>query len=165
MGTISSGVGLISGLDIEGLVSRLLEIEARPRDTLAQRIEGLTSRQTAFLGLQAQVLAVRLAAISFDDNAVFEQKTATSSDEEALTVSTSRFSTPGTSQFLVKRLASHHQLVSNTFSSRTSQIGSGTLSFEIGQGQLGRPTDLSFINGQQGFDRGGLEIVDRAGHA
>jgi flagellar hook-associated protein 2 len=158
-------VGLISGLDIEGLVGRLLEIEARPRDTLVQRIEGLTARQTAFLGLQAQVLAVRLGAINFNDDAVFEQKTATSSNEDALTLSTSRFSTPGTYKFQVKRLASNHQLVSNTFSARTSNVGSGTMSFEIGQGQLSRPTDLSFINGQKGFDRGGLEIVDRAGNS
>jgi len=165
MGTISSGVGLISGLDISGLVGRLLEIEARPRDTLVQRIEGLTTRQTAYLGLQAQLLAVRLAAVNFNDDAVFEQKAATSSNEDALTISTSRFSTPGTYQFRVKRLASNHQLVSNTFSSRTSNVGSGTMIFELGQGQLSRPTDLSFINGQKGFDRGGLEIVDRAGNS
>ena len=76
MGTISSGVGLISGLDIEGLVGSLLQIDARPRDTLLRRIEGLTTRQTAFLGLQAQLLAVRLGAVNFGDDAVFEQKTA-----------------------------------------------------------------------------------------
>ncbi len=164
MGTISSGVGLISGLDIQGLVGQLMEIETRPRDQLSQRIEGITQKQTSFLGLQAQLLAVRLAAVNFGTQSVFEQKSAASSNEDVLGVTTTRFSQPGTYSFRVKRLASTHQLISNGFSSRSSNIGSGVVSFEIGQGQLARPTSLSFINAQQGFDRGGLEITDRAGH-
>ena len=111
MGTISSGVGLISGLDIEGLVGQLIAIEARPREQLQTRIENLTQQQTSFLGLQARILAIRLAAVNFNQNAVFEQKTATSSDEDVLTVSPTRFSANGNFNFIVKRLASNHQLV------------------------------------------------------
>ena len=163
MGTISSSVGLISGLDIESLVGQLIAIEARPRDQLSQRIELLTQQQTALLSIQARTLAIKLAAVNFNEESVFEQKTATSSNEEVLTVSPTRFSTHGTFNFMVKRLASNHQLISRGYASSTSGIGAGTVSFEMGQGQLGRATDLSMINGQLGFDRGGLEITDRSG--
>ena len=165
MGTISSGVGLISGLDIQGLVSQLIAIEARPKFALINRVQALTVKQTALLSLQARVLSIRLAAVNFGKDAVFQQKSALSSNDDILGVTATRFAVLGNYNFVVKRLASSHQLVSNGFSSSTSRIGSGTLSFEIGQGQLAKPTDLSFINGQQGFKHGTLNITDRAGNS
>ena len=120
MGTISSGVGLISGLDIQGLVTQLIAIEARPKFALINRVQALTAKQTALLSLQARVLAIRLAAVNFGKDAVFQQKSAFSSNDEILGVTATRFAVPGNYNFVVKRLASSHQLVSNGFSSRTS---------------------------------------------
>ncbi len=163
MGTISSGTGLISGFDIEGVVNQLMDIERRPREQLVTRVEDLTTEQTALVNLQAQVLGIRIAAVNFNQESVFQQKTGTSSNEDALGITTTRFSAVGEYNYSVKRLATNHQLVSNGFSSATAGIGTGILSFEMGQGQLNRPTELNFINGQQGINRGGLIITDRSG--
>ena len=38
MGTISTGTGLISGIDTASLIDQLMAIEARPRDLLAPMI-------------------------------------------------------------------------------------------------------------------------------
>ena len=38
MGTITSGVGLVSGLDYQSLIDQLMAIEARPRDQLLTRV-------------------------------------------------------------------------------------------------------------------------------
>ena len=164
MGTITSGIGLISGLDIQGLVTQLIAIEARPRNALISRVAALTVKQTALVSLQARILSIRLAAVNFNKDSIFQQKSALTSNEEILGVTATRFAVSGNYNFVVKRLAANHQLVSNGFSTRTSQIGTGTLSFEIGQGQLAKPTSLSFINGQNGFKHGTLNITDRAGN-
>jgi len=163
MGTISSGVGLISGLDIEGLVTQLIAIEARPKDMILDRIENLTNQQTAFMTIQARIMSIQIAAANFNKESVFQQKAVSSSNEDVITATGSRFAALGSYRFRVKRLASNHHFVSRGYSSRDSSLGQGTVSFEIGQGQLNRPTDLSFINGHQGFQRGKISITDRAG--
>jgi len=164
MGTISSGVGLISGLDIQSLISQLMTIEQRPRDLLSDRIELLTTQQTALMSLQARVMALQLTAANFNKESIFQQKAVSSTNEDVLTVSADRFAAEGSYKFIVKRLASSHQLVSRGYSSLDSSLGTGAVSFEIGNGQLARPTELSFINGQNGFQRGAITITDRAGN-
>ena len=164
MGTISSGVGLISGMDIQSIVTQLMAIDARPRDMLSQRIEILTTQQTALMGLQARVMALQLAAANFNQESVFQQKAVSSTDESVLTVSADQFAAEGSYKFIVKRLATSHHLVSRGYSSLDSSLGAGTVSVEIGNGQLARPTELSFINGQNGFQRGAITITDRDGN-
>ena len=163
MGTISSGVGLISGMNIENIVNQFMAIESRPREQLTSRIEGLAEQQTALMMIQAQVMALQIASANFNKTSIFQQKAITSSNEDVLTASATRFAPIGTYQFTVKQLAANHHFVSRGYSSLNNSIGTGTLSFEIGQGQLAKPTDLSFINGQQGFQRGTIRITDRAG--
>ena len=165
MGTISSGVGLVSGLDIQGLVTQLMAIEARTYDQIQTRIETNTVRQTALMTIQARVMALQVNAAGFNDNSVFNQKAVTSTNEDVLAATANEFAAQGTYRFTTKRLASNHLFVSRGYTSIDSGIGSGTVSFEIGNGQLARTTELSFINGQQGFDRGELIITDRAGNS
>jgi len=165
MGTISSGVGLVSGLDIEAIVGSLMEIEQRPRQQLVDRIDVLTAQRTAMMGIQSKVMAMQISAASFNEESVFQQKTVTSSDENIIMASGDKFAAEGIYRFTVKQLASNHHFVSRAYSSLNSSIGSGTLSFEIGQGQIAKATDLSFINGQSGFQRGRINITDRAGNS
>jgi len=165
MGTISSGVGLISGLDIQNLVSQLMAIEARTYDQIQTRIETNTVRQTALMTIQARVMALQVSAAGFNDNSVFNQKAVTSTNDDVLSATATEFAAQGTYRFTTKRLADNHLFVSRGYTSTDAGIGSGTVSFEIGNGQLARTTELSFINGQQGFERGELIINDRAGNS
>ena len=48
MGTISAGTGLISGLDIQSLVTQLMEIERKPVTLLNDRIDELTQELSQF---------------------------------------------------------------------------------------------------------------------
>ncbi|KPK77487.1 MAG: hypothetical protein AMJ79_03040 [Phycisphaerae bacterium SM23_30] len=164
MGTISSGIGLISGLDIQDLVTQLMAIESRPHELIKTRIEGITVQQTALMSLQARIMALQVNAASFNKESVFNQKAVTSSDENVITASASNYAACGTYRFIIKRLASNHHFISRGYSSLNSGVGTGAITFEIGNGQLNRPTELSFINGQQGFERGEITITDRAGH-
>ncbi|MBN1845281.1 MAG: flagellar filament capping protein FliD [Sedimentisphaerales bacterium] len=163
MGTISSGTGLISGLDIESLITQLMAIEQRPRDLLSDRIESLTTQQTALMGLQARIMALQVSAASFNKESIFRQKSVVSSDESVLTATADRYASTGSHRFLVKRLATQHNMVSRGYASLNSSLGTGTVSLELGAGQLSRATELSFLNGQAGIQRGTLTITDRGG--
>ena len=79
MGTISSGTGLISGLDIQSIVSALMQIEARPLTLLQARIEQTQQEQTAFLELNARLLAATGVASRLAKASSFTKRTATSS--------------------------------------------------------------------------------------
>lgn len=165
MGTISSGIGLMTGIDIQGLVTQLMAIEARPRDLVTARIEKLGVERAAMMQLQARVMTVQLAAANFNKENVFQQNTVTFSNEDVLTATATRFATEGSYRFTVKRLASKHHFVSRSYSSPDVGIGTGSFSFEIGQGQLNRPTDINFLNGQNGIQNGAILITDRAGNS
>ena len=165
MGTISSGMGLISGLDIESIVTQLMAIESRPRELLTGRIEEITAQQTALMGLQARIMALQVAAANFNKESVFQQKTVTSSNESVLTATANQFTPLGSFRFTVKQLATTQSFISRGYASLNSSLGAGTITFETQKALLNRPTDLSFINGQQGFFRGSLDITDRAGNS
>ena len=58
MGTISSGIGLLSGLDFNSLIGQLIAIEAAPRDRLLTRIGDIDAQRTAYLDISARISAM-----------------------------------------------------------------------------------------------------------
>ena len=89
MGTISSSTGLISGLDIEGLVNSLMAIEARPVDLLKQQISDLEAERAAYMTISARLLSLKLAVVPFKSGVTFRPRSATSSNEDVLTATAS----------------------------------------------------------------------------
>ena len=165
MGTFSSGTGLISGFDIEGYVTQIMEIESQNKVNYEERVEDNTYEQDVLKAIQAKVMSVQLKAANFNTYSTFENKNATSSAESVMTATAQTWATRGSYQFVVKSLATNHQIVTrNSFSSREETVGSGTISFEIGQGQLTRDMDVTLLNGRTGFQRGKIEITDKAGN-
>src|SRR5262245_21382244 len=100
MGRIQSSVGLVTGLDIEGTVTKLMSLAARPRDTLALRLKGIQAQQAAITDLTALVLGVQFAIARFKKTDLFDQKTATSSNTNLLTAKSSAKVPIGSFQFV-----------------------------------------------------------------
>lgn len=166
MGSISAGVGLISGIDTASLIEQLLALEARGRTTLQRRVTNLQAQQTALLDVNARLLNFKSASTSFRTNKVFQSATAASSNESVLTATASAGAQPGTYQFVVQRLVSSHQVMTRGFADRnTTAVGLSQLSFEVGRGKLESSTLLSELNGGQGAGRGKFTITDRSGAA
>ncbi|MAE60560.1 MAG: hypothetical protein CMJ49_04285 [Planctomycetaceae bacterium] len=164
MGTITSGVGLISGIDTAGLIDQLMAIEARPRTLVEQRVADLTTQKTAFLDINARLLALKISASAFADDDVFATKTATSSDSSAISATATNSAVPGTYNIAVSRLVANQQLITEGFADTdTTAIGAGTLTFESHLARLDRKVDLLQLNGEQGVDRGSIRITDRSG--
>lgn len=164
MGTISTGVGLMSGLDIQGLVEQLMAIEARPQKYLKQRVETLVSQRTAFLQLSAQILAVKSAAARFDEADFFKRAKATSSDENVIVATASEGALAGSYPFSVQSLVATHQMISSGFATADSTpVGVGTITLESAKARLAPPTALDSLNGGSGVRRGAIRITDRSG--
>ncbi|MCP3904959.1 MAG: flagellar filament capping protein FliD [Planctomycetes bacterium] len=164
MGSITTGIGLISGIDIASLIESLLTLESRRKFDLQDRVADLQAQQTALLDINARLLSFKSAASSFRVNSTFNAATATSSDEDVLTATASNSAQPGTYDFIVKRLVSTSQQLSRGFaSSDSTPLGLDQLSFEFGNGRLARDQTLEELNGGQGADRGSILINDGNG--
>lgn len=161
---ISTSVGLISGIDTGALINQLLAIESRPKVLAQTRQAQLQSQQSAFLGLNSLLLALKSASAKFSTDKTFQSKLATSSSESVLTATASSSAQQGTYTFLVDRLVSTSQYLSAGFGDRDSTaLGLSQLSFEYGHGGLETDTDLATLNNGSGVARGKIKITDTSG--
>lgn len=166
MGSISSSIGLISGINSGQLIEQLLSIEARPRQLAQRRIVQLQQKQAAFLSINSSLLALGTAAGNFRTQNIFQATSATSSDADVLTATSSNRAAEGSYRFQVDRLVSTQRALSRGFANRDSSgIGATQFSFEIGGGSINESTNLSELNGGNGIKRGKINITDRAGNS
>ena len=162
MATISSSVGLISGLPIADIVDQLMSIAQKPRDRLQTRMESVQQQQVALNGLTAKTISIQLASNRLATEATFQQRTASSSNSELLSATVTGTPAAGTYQFTPVRVAQNHQLVSSGFASLDDPLGAGALAFGSG-GAVDSGMDLALLNGGVGVERGRIRITDRSG--
>jgi len=167
MGTISSGVGLISGIDTDNLIKQLMQIEARPRQLVQQRVDKLESQKSAMLDVNSKLLALKGSADTFTDTSSFGTKRATSGKPSVLKASADENASLGTYNFSVSRLVSTHQMITRGFAdSDTTTMGQdATIRVESAQARLDRETELADLNGFAGVERGSIRITDRSGNS
>ncbi|MBL1218450.1 MAG: hypothetical protein D8M59_13285 [Planctomycetes bacterium] len=161
---ISTGIGLISGINTASLIDQLMAIEARPKVLAISRQTQLQAEQAAFMGLNSKLLSLKTTAAKFYNNKIFRTNTATSSDSKVLTASAGTTAQPGVYNFVVNRLVSSSQMLSKGFAnSDTTELGATSLSFEWGNGKLTRDTELASLNEGEGVRRGSIDITDADG--
>ncbi len=160
MGTITSGIGLISGLDYQSMIDQLMEIEARPRDQLLVRIGSIGAQKTAYLDISARITALLSRVTQLSRTGTFRAATATSSNADVLSATAGSGATPGTYSFVVRALSSTHQFVSRGFQSRTAPLQTGTLTIESARARVNNSTSLEELNGHTGVHRGSFKITN-----
>lgn len=163
MGTLSSGIGLISGIDSATLIERLLAIDAQPRDLVQQRINKLDTQRTALLDVSARVNAILSRLGGLSSAATFRSRSVNSSQDDVLTASASTAAVPGTFAFIARQLSARQQLVSRGFQSANTQLSPGTLTIESARARVNNATHLAELNGMAGVQRGQFTITDGAG--
>ena len=164
MGSITSGIGLVSGIDTASLIEQLLAIESRGKLSLQRRVGVLQSQQTALLDINARLLNLQSASAAFRSDDIFGSASATSSNESSLTATARAGAVPGSYSFLVDRLVTSSQQLSRGFADAdTSDIGLDQMTFEFGRGRLESTTDLADLNGGDGVRRGKIRITDATG--
>ena len=51
MGRISTGIGLVSGINSKDIIDQLMALESRPKNTLQTRIDSITQQKLAYTDL------------------------------------------------------------------------------------------------------------------
>jgi len=132
MGTIiSSGVG--SGLDVAGLVKKLVEAEGAPKSLQLDKAEAKVQAKLSALGSLRSALASFRDSLNVLKNASkFQGRAATLSTPDFLTATASSTAVPGSYAVEVDQLASAHKLQSGDYATTATVVGTGTLEIAIG---------------------------------
>ncbi len=130
MGLSSPGIG--SGLDVNGLVSKLMAIERQPITNLDTKTTAIQAQISSYGTLQSTLATLQDAAFTLSQASLFNATTASSSDSTVFTASTSTTASTGSHSIVVNTLADAQRLQSTAFASPTASVGTGSITFEFG---------------------------------
>ncbi|MCJ8320021.1 MAG: flagellar filament capping protein FliD [Colwellia sp.] len=135
MGTITS-TGLGSGLQINDIVESLVAAEKDPIKAKIDRDASLATAQISALGQVNSMLSeLKSSYASLGDTSTFNSTSASSSDDDIVTATTSFGATTAVHEITVQALAQKHTLISdvaNVYNTKDDVIGGGTLSIRFG---------------------------------
>ncbi|HID96223.1 MAG TPA: hypothetical protein EYP53_09255 [Candidatus Latescibacteria bacterium] len=136
---VSSVSGLISGMDWDEIISKLMEVERRPVQLLEARQSDYQEKLSAWQDINTKLLALKTTAESMDTREEFLVKAATSSDEDILTATASGTAISGSYSIIVSQLAKAHKLASQGWADEDSTAvasDSGYFKFKVGSGTV-----------------------------
>jgi len=159
MGSITTSVGLFSGIDTQSIIDQLIAVESQPKALAQSRLIQLQAQSAAYLDINSRVDALKNLAASFRTENLFQNKAATVSDESVLSASAGQSAPQGSFSFIVDRLVSTQQVLTRGFSDTdASGIGIESLSFESSEARLDRDTALADLNNGDGIVRGEITL-------
>ena len=158
MGTVmASGVG--SGLDIDGLVTKLVQAEGAPKQAALDLKETrLQARLSAYGTFRSAADQLRKALAALTDLAKFQGRKVTVGDESLIAASAGSTSVPGSYSIEVIDRAAAHKLQSGDFAGTSASIGTGTLTIEVGGTSMSLTIDES--NGTLAGIRDAINAAD-----
>ena len=124
--------GLMSGLDTESIISKMMEIEKRPILLLQKREAGYQAKISALGTLKSGLSDLQTAIQALKTSADFTAFTATSGNTDVMTVSASDDAAPGTYYTTVTQLAQAQQERSAAFTASDEVVGTGTITIQVG---------------------------------
>ncbi|MHA7815450.1 MAG: flagellar filament capping protein FliD [Pseudohaliea sp.] len=126
-------LGAGSGLDLDGLVQRLVAAERQPVETRLARNEARFQAELSALGsIKGALSALRDASQGLAGDAGLGVRTATSSNPERFTASAAAGVAPGSYSVEVVSLATANKVATDPFAAAGSQVGTGTLTLGVG---------------------------------
>jgi flagellar hook-associated protein 2 len=116
----SPGIG--SGLDVNGIISKLMAVEQQPLTKLDTKEASYQAKLSAMGTLKGAFSAVQTAAQALTSTSLFGAKSATSSDTSVLTSSANTAATAGTYSVGVVKLAQAQSIASQGFASLSTDL-------------------------------------------
>jgi len=129
--TISSP-GLGSGLDVNTIVSKLMEIEQQPLTALQTKETALQTRISAFGSVKGALSSFQSTLTAMTTRQGFQSMNASVGDASSMVATLGTGATAGSYALNVTALAQSQKLVSNGFAATDAVVGSGTLTFTFG---------------------------------
>ena len=132
MATITSG-GVGSGLDVNGIVEKLMENERRPLAIYDKKQSSYKTKLSAYGILKSNLDSLKSAAAVLSTDSTFTSNAAAVSDSTVLSASASTAAATGSYSISVTQLAKFHAVRSNTdYAATTDAFNTGTLAISIG---------------------------------
>ncbi len=118
-----SMTGLVSELDVDGIITQLGQIRRRPVQLLEQHQADCTSKLTALAQLSARMLSLSTACSSLGDGSSFHQVMVGSSDEATVIATASAGAPAGRYHIAVTQLAQSHKISSTSLVGADEALG------------------------------------------
>lgn len=127
-----SSVGVSgTGLD-ESVITKLVAIEKQPADALTTKNTTLQTKVSTWGKIQSAFSSLKDAANKLTQSEFWNGTTATSSNDTAVSVSTTSSAAASSYAVTVSQLAQGQMVASSAFASKTSAVGEGTLHIQLG---------------------------------
>lgn len=133
-------IGTTSSIDVQGIVSQLMQIEQKPLQSLQKTITGIETKLSAFGKLQSALASFQDAARSLTRADTWGAATATSSDESSVKATADSGAIIGGYSIEVGQLAQRQTVASGAFADSATVIGGGTLRLRMGALDAGGTT-------------------------
>lgn len=133
MAISSPGIG--SGLDINGIVAKLMAVESQPLRALDTKEAAYQAKLSAYGTLSGALSSFQSAVQGLSDPAKFQSLTASSSDATVASASASSIAVAGSYALDISKIAQSQKLVAAGKTSTSTAIGLGgttTLTFDFG---------------------------------
>lgn len=133
--SMASSVGLVSGIDFNSIILRLLAVEQRPAQTLVNQRMTYESKKAAYESINRKLEALSTALEAINEIQDFNSLAATVSDSSVITASLSDDATEGMFDVTVLQLARADRYASQGFVDEdltAVAAASGTFSFKMG---------------------------------
>ena len=166
MGRISTGIGLISGINSKDIIDQLIAIEQQPKTLLQSRKDKVSAQKDAYTGISTSLTDLQSIGRAFERPTTFTASDATSSDENVLTATTSAGAAdrvvPVPGRAAGHRPAERHRRLRRP--ERGRRLGAGQSHDRDGRRRPERPRpSWRTLNGGAGVRRGLFRITDRSG--
>lgn len=125
MATISS-LGTGSGLDLSGMLTKLMSVEQQPLKALDTKEASYQAKLSAYGTLKSAVSALNDTTSALAAQSLFTSNSASSSDTDVATASASSAAKAGTYTIKVTQKAQAQTLASATFASQTAAVNGST---------------------------------------
>jgi len=127
-----TAAGAGSGIDVESILSQLMELERAPVRALDARRERLDVELSAFGSVKSAMSELASSASLLGDTTRFGPFLASSSDEAVFTATAGGTAAAETHDITVISLAAAHRVASDAKASSEADMASGTWSFDSG---------------------------------
>jgi flagellar hook-associated protein 2 len=140
-GLQSQGIG--SGLDIGGLITKLMEVEKAPLTALTKKEADYQAKLSAYGSLKGAVATLQTSVKTLANPLKMNTLSAEAGDASVLSATTSSIAKSGSYNIEVSSLARAQKLYSKAFDAATETVGTGTITLTFGTYAGDPPTSLS----------------------
>lgn len=132
-----SSPGIGSGLDVNGIVQKLMAVESQPLQLLDQKTTIDQAKISAFGTLKSALSTLQTALQGLATPASLRSLNASAANASVLTATVGSGAVAGNYELEVSQLARAQKLVSAAQANATTSIGTGTLTFDFGTTSAG----------------------------